>query len=195
MLEKVSGLFKSGSDRRAVRGAAVDLYEAIVAAAREPALYVQGGVPDTVDGRFDSVALHSFLLMDRMSGSEGWTRVGEALADRIVADMDQSLREMGIGDMSIGKKVKAAASQLYGRFDVYWGALRSDDPKTALAEALARNLFRGLELSDMAVERLVTYINQQRAYLAELENEDILKGRLSFMPAEQTALGQGDAAG
>lgn len=186
MLKALSNHFGSKSKKRAARAAAVMLYDTIVDAAREPSLYVEAGVPDTVDGRFDSLALHEFLLMDRMSGREGWTPVGEALADRTIADLDQSLREMGIGDMSIGKKVKAAATQLYGRFDVYWGALRAARSEDALKQVLARNLFRGCEPSPEHLELMEAYVLAQRAFLATLSDDEILAGRLRYLPAAES---------
>lgn len=183
MLSRIGGFLRPGGRRSSSRAVAVELYDTIVRAARDPELYVKGGVPDTVDGRFDSLALHAFILMERMSDVAGWQDVGTALADRMVADMDQSLREIGIGDMSIGKKVKAAAAQLYGRFDVYWGAIRGDDPETALAKALSRNLYRGVEVDAELTGSMVAYVLSQRDHLRSQSEDDILAGRFFFLPA------------
>jgi cytochrome b pre-mRNA-processing protein 3 len=97
--------------------AAQVLYEAIVAAARHPVPYADWGVRDTVDGRFDMIALHAFLVLDRLKGSAEAFR--QELVDELFRDMDRSLREMGVGDISVGKKVRKMAEVFYGRVAAY----------------------------------------------------------------------------
>jgi cytochrome b pre-mRNA-processing protein 3 len=96
------------------------LYGALVGQARNPAFYRDMGVPDTVEGRFEMVALHVFLALRRLrAGGEPGKDLGQKLFDVLFDDMDQTLREMGVGDLSVGKKIKAMASSFYGRMQAY----------------------------------------------------------------------------
>lgn len=172
--------------------AAADLYDVIVAAARRPVLYREGGTPDTVDGRFDLIALHAFLLFHRLSGEERWTKTGDALANHIMKDMDRNLREMGVGDMSVGKKMKKLARAFYGRLDAYWGAVKAAEPD-ALGRALARNVYRDESLDaatrDAAAERLAVYVRAQIDALAEQSTDALLAGRVQFLDAAPLIVG------
>ena len=113
------------------------VYEAIVAAARHPVFYAEWGVADTLDGRFDMISLHTFLVLDRLKGAEQTFR--QELVDEFFRDMDRSLREMGVGDVSVGKKVRKMAEVFYGRVAAYDAALAGQ--RDALEAALARNVF------------------------------------------------------
>ena len=84
------------------------VYDAIVASARQPRFYADLGVPDTLDGRFDMIVLHLFLVLDRMKGEDEKFR--QNLTDYFFMDMDRSLREIGVGDLSVGKKVRKMAA-------------------------------------------------------------------------------------
>lgn len=194
MLERLRNLVRTPPEQTA----AVTLHTRIVAAARAPALYREGGVPDTVDGRFDLIALHAFLLFHRLSGAEGWQPVGDRLADRLMADMDRSLREMGVGDMSVGKKMKTVATAFYGRLDAYWGAL-ADTAPGALADALARNVYRADPASApeaaAAARRLAHYARGQVAALAEQPTARLLTGDVRFAEAAPLLAADGDEAG
>src|SRR5579885_2019728 len=99
--------------------AAAALYRAVVAQARAPAFYVAYGVPDTLDGRFDLIALHMFLVLHRLKSDTDASTVSQALFDIMFDDMDRSLREMGVGDLGVGRRVRAMAEALYGRMAAY----------------------------------------------------------------------------
>ncbi len=118
------------------------LWRRITAIARTPEFYLRHGVPDTVDGRFDMVALVASLVMLRFEEA-GAAREGVVLTERFVDDMDASVRELGIGDMVVGKHVGNMIGALGGRLGAYREALASPHPEQALTRALARNLFRG----------------------------------------------------
>ncbi len=143
------------------------LYAKAVAQARLPVFYADREVPDTVDGRFDLLALHVFLMLHRL-GAEGrkTKRLSQDLFDLMFGDMDRSLREMGVSDMSVGKRVKEMARAFYGRIDAYEPAL-SDSAK--LEEALARNLYRGNEVKPATLSAMAHYIQSQVAALAALD--------------------------
>ncbi len=126
---------------RAAPSPMMALWEAIVAEARRPHWYLRHGVPDTLDGRFDMVALVACLVMLRLE-REGLRQEGVQLTERFVDDMDASLREIGVGDMVVGKHVGRMVGALGGRLGAYRAALAEATPPEALEAALARNVFR-----------------------------------------------------
>jgi cytochrome b pre-mRNA-processing protein 3 len=130
--------------RKPHEGAGFALYGAAVAAARQPVFFAELGVPDTLDGRFDLVALHSGLLVCRISRDPDPRArdLAQAVFDAMFADMDVNLREMGVGDLVVGKRVKRMWEAFHGRAQAYEAALRAGDTAT-LAEALTRNVWRG----------------------------------------------------
>lgn len=150
-------------------------YEAIVAAARRPAFYAQWNVPDTLDGRFDMLALHTYLVLDRLKGVE--SRFRQDLVDEFFSDMDRSLRELGVGDVSVGKKVRKMAEVFYGRVTAYDAAL--DGEEGALAAALARNVFPD-EPAAAGAQPLAAYVREQRGHLAAQDAGAIAGGQVSF---------------
>jgi cytochrome b pre-mRNA-processing protein 3 len=150
------------------------LYDAIVAAARQPHFYENGGVPDTLDGRFDLIVLHLFLVLERMEGETAGSR--QKLIDYFFLDMDRSLREIGVGDLSVGKKVRKMAEAFYGRITTYTRAMERDE--AALIEALQRNVFAGE--SNPAALGLARWAIAARAKLAAQPLADVLKARLEF---------------
>lgn len=155
------------------------LYGAIVAQARQPALFADYGVPDTLDGRFDMIVLHTVLVLRRLRGEPVPTSDrAQALFDLFMADMDRSLREMGVGDTTVPKRIKRMASAFYGRLGAYVGALDAGD-RPALAAALARNI-RPDEADDAPSERLARYVEAAAAALAAAPVADILDGRVAF---------------
>ena len=146
-----------------------------MAAARHPAFYANWKVADTLDGRFDMIALHTYLVLDRLKGTE--PRFRQALVDEFFRDMDRSLRELGVGDLSVAKRVRKMAEVFYGRITAYDAALAG--PETQLVDAVARNVFPGEQ--DVAVAApLATYLKDQRSHLAAQEAGAIAGGQVSF---------------
>jgi cytochrome b pre-mRNA-processing protein 3 len=151
------------------------LYEAIVAAARQPAPYANWGVADTLDGRFDMITLHAFLVLDRLKGEDAKFR--QRLVDEFFADMDRSLREMGVGDLSVGKKVRRMAEAFYGRIAAYDKSVERAGGE--FERALERNLFPDGAPAG-AVARLATYAHETRMMLAAQDPAAIMAGTISF---------------
>lgn len=117
----LSRLFRSGAPSRAI-----GLYRAIVIQARQTVFYSVHGVPDSVDGRYEMIALHVFLVLQQLKAS-GEGGLAQDLFDTMFADMDQSLREMGAGDLGVGRRVRAMAEGLYGRIAAYEAGLAGND--------------------------------------------------------------------
>lgn len=158
-----------------------DLYGAAVAAARDPYLYATLGVPDTLDGRFDLVGLHVVLVIRRAQRVDPDGRaLAQAVFDAMFNDMDVNLREMGVGDLSVGKKVKIMWEAFNGRAIAYGAALDAGDA-AALTAALIRNVWRGAPQAEAAA-RLARIVVAQEAHLA---GQDPASGRIAFLPAAQ----------
>ncbi|MGB6750750.1 MAG: ubiquinol-cytochrome C chaperone family protein, partial [Xanthobacteraceae bacterium] len=130
-------LFRTHSQDRSID----ELYGAIVAQARSPAFYRDYGVPDTVQGRFDLIVLHLVLLIDRLGGGADAGRgIGQRLFDVFCRDLDGNLREMGVGDLAVPKRMRGFGEAFYGRQAAYLAAFAATDERE-LEKALRRNIF------------------------------------------------------
>jgi cytochrome b pre-mRNA-processing protein 3 len=133
------------------------LYEAAVRQARDPAFYTRFGVADRIDARFELYTLHVLLLVMRLrdEGERG-AETGQDLFNTYVSALDHALRELGVGDVSVGKKMRKLGEALYGRMTAWEAPLRDSDA-AALAAGLARNVYEsedpatGLALADYAL--------------------------------------------
>jgi cytochrome b pre-mRNA-processing protein 3 len=168
--------------RDPARDGARKLHAALATQARHVAFYAAHGVPDTLDGRFDCLALHAFLILDRLKAEEGKdaASLAQHLVDAFVEDMDRSVRELGVGDMGVARRVKQMAQALYGRAAVYSAALNDADP-AALDDALKRNLFGTIEApAPTGIAAVALYMRAARAALAETEFARLMEGAPVF---------------
>ncbi len=160
---------KSAENRKVVSR----LYAAIVARARAPVFFTTFVVPDTIDGRFDLLALHAWLVLDRLRAAE-LGDISQGLMDTIFTGIDEGLRDLGAGDMSIAKRIKTLADAFYGRLHAYDA---SEDP-AAMTGAIQRNLYRGT--GDAALVRAVArYVESARAHVGR---SDPARGEVDFGP-------------
>ncbi len=154
------GLFDRMFGRSAAqRGDAV--YAAVVAKAREEHWYLAGGVADTIDGRFDMVAAVLSMVLLRLEAEPGNEELNAALAERFVDDMDGQLRQMGIGDIVVGKHIGRMMAMLGGRLGAYREGLAADD----LTPGLRRNLYRDQSPDDTQVAYIDTALREFHARL------------------------------
>jgi cytochrome b pre-mRNA-processing protein 3 len=144
------------------------LYDGLVSRAREPAFFTAFAVADTLDGRFDLLALHAWLVLAELKGED----TAQALTDAIFTGFDEAMREQGAGDMGIARKLKAMADAFYGRMAAYDTA----KDQSELAAALARNLWRGAPVDGRA-HALAGYVLSARQSLKQG-----LPDRLDFGP-------------
>ena len=173
--------FTSHSRRRRK---AEELYGVVVAAARQPVLFSKGGIPDTPEGRFEAVALFLFLAVDRLQQEgPGGARLGQHLIEAFVTDMDDCLREMGVGDLSVPKKVQRAANAFYERALAYRAGLKADGGNE-LAQALSRFLYQGSQPARAG--QLSSYVRKVAAGLAETPSGQARAGELTFLPFHGT---------
>jgi cytochrome b pre-mRNA-processing protein 3 len=165
--------------RRPHERAGCTLYAQAVAAARDPYFYTAVGAPDTLDGRFDLVGLHAYLVIRRLQAEPPpGPAMAQAVFDAMFNDMDVALREMGVGDLSVGRKVKVMWEAFHGRAIAYGNALDAGD-RACLRAALARNVWRGAAAGD-GPERLAAIAMAQEAHLA---GQSLAAGRVAFLPA------------
>jgi cytochrome b pre-mRNA-processing protein 3 len=151
------------------------LYGAIVAQARAKALYQRFGVPDTVNGRLEMILLHVVLLLRRLNDEPNGAPWGQAVFDLFCQDMDDNLREMGVGDLAVPKEMRRIGEAFYGRQAAYIGALASSDPQ-ALVEVLKRNVLEGGE----GARVLAGYVRAAVQGLAARDINELRLGNLGF---------------
>lgn len=174
----------SGSRRRARHETVDTLYEEIVAAARRPRFFREWGVPDTPLGRFEVLSLHLFLFLHRLRDEQGPLRdIAQEVTDTFFREMDRSLRELGIGDLGVPKRIKKLGRMFYGRLESYGEALEAGD-RAALADAMKRNIVPDRAVWDQADE-VADYVLKARAELEKVGKGDLLTGNLHFAPLPQ----------
>jgi cytochrome b pre-mRNA-processing protein 3 len=168
------------SSEAQVRRTALKLYGAIVTQARQPGFFAVQGVSDTPEGRTDMIILHLFVVFERLSsaGKEGRT-MARVLSETFVTDIDDCLREMGVGDLSVPKKVKRAAQALGERCQAYRQAATSADDSSLLASEIASTV-SGLAEMPASAAALARYVLGARSRLAAMPDTELLAGRVAF---------------
>jgi cytochrome b pre-mRNA-processing protein 3 len=168
-----------GRERNANRAITEALYAQIVAAARQTVFYSDWNVPDTPLGRFEMLSLHMFLFQHRLRGQGGAAQdVAQVLIDEFFLDVDHSLRELGIGDVGVPKRMKKLARMFYGRTAAYDDALERND-HDGLTAALARNV-RPDSGAWPEAALLASYVADVRDRLAAQPSESIVAGTVAF---------------
>ena len=162
--------------RQPKQEAILSLYNKLVSQAREPGFYRDLGVPDTVNGRFDLLVLHLWMVLRLTRPMDGGAGLSQALFDRFCDDMDGNLREMGVGDLTVPKRMQAFGEAFYGRVAAYDVALSAG--REPLAQALCKNILNG-EAIDKA-RQLAVYAEAVLADLAGLDQQTLLGGLWKF---------------
>lgn len=156
---------------------AATLYERLVTQARQEWFYRDAEVPDTLDGRFEMILLHLFLVLNRLKAVPESKPFRRHVMEAFMEDMDRSVRELGVSDTGVGGRVKKMAAAMYGRIAAYDMTL---DDAEALRVALARNVYGTVEPRAEAVAMLAEYASASVASLAPLSGEEIMNGTLAF---------------
>lgn len=159
---------------KAKRDETAALYAAVVARARQPHWYVDGAVPDTIDGRFDTIAAVLAMVMLRLESEPAGAPAATHLAEAFVDDMDPQLREIGIGDLMIGKHVGRMMGMLGGRLGAYRDGVEGGD----LKPALVRNLYRGEPPADAALAHVERELLKLREAVAGVAIDRLIAGDL-----------------
>jgi cytochrome b pre-mRNA-processing protein 3 len=158
------------------------LYGAIVAQARLPSFYQRYGVPDTVDGRFDLIVVHLFLVAERLGRDRG-LGLAQPLVEEFCRDLDHNLREMGVGDLTVPRRMRSYMEAFLGRSEAYRAAFAAADPQ-ACAQALARNVFGRDEPHDGAW-LLADYMGLAARTLDTVPATALEQGKLEFPDPEK----------
>lgn len=177
-----------GLFRRSPNKVLIDkLHGEIMTATRQPALYLDFAVPDTFEGRFEMLALHGALAIRRLNAlPEPGPDLGQDLTDGIFRHLDATLREMGVGDITVPKRMKKHAQAFAGRAVAYGEALDRGDAG-ALMIALARNVYGDeTRATEPQTEALARYVQTAEATLAARSLDDFLQGRIAFPAAGRT---------
>ncbi len=162
-----------------VRKAAELAYRRVVEQARQPGFFTDGGVPDTLDGRFELICLHAFLYLHRLKRERPQAApLAQRFFDTMFADFDRSLREIGTGDLSVGREVKRMVEAFYGRVAAYERGLAADD--AGLQPALARNLFGTAPPTLARLATMAGYVRREAARLDRQGAAELLAGQVSF---------------
>ena len=162
------------------------LYGAIVAQARLPAFYVEFGIPDTIEGRFDLLVLHLVLMLRRLSrAGERGREFGQRLFDAFCRDLDGNLREMGVGDLTVPKRMRHFGEAFYGRQAAYLAALAAEN-SAEFENALSRNILHG-EGGDPRAAGLARYAREAARQLDAQEDARLFGGAMDFPQPEAFA--------
>lgn len=173
-------MFTWFAKRSQSKNTARQLYGAVVAQAREPGFYRDMGVADTPEGRYELLALHLVLLLERLgAGDVGDEELRREIVETFVTDMDDAMREMGVGDVNVPKKVKKAAGGVYARAGAYRAALANPDD-TNLASALRGYVYQGAATADTGP--LAAYVRRCVAHLAVVPPATLRTGAATFAP-------------
>ena len=155
------------------------LYTSVVEQARTPALYTDLGCPDTVEGRFEVYTLHLMLVLERLKGQGAEaSEVSQALFDVYLKRLDDALREMGVGDLSVGKKMRKLGEAFYGRLKTFVAAMDALPDREPLTALLRRTVYEGVD--DSHAGELADYLLTQRQALAGNAGEQLIAGEVRW---------------
>ncbi|MHC8493704.1 ubiquinol-cytochrome C chaperone family protein [Thalassospira sp. SM2505] len=166
--------------------AAFELYTAMVTQARKPEFYAKLGVPDTMEGRFDLILVHAFVLFRRLKSEDGDRDLAQNIFDVMFSDLDQNMREMGIGDVGILKRIRKMSESYHGRIVAYEEGVQSGAAE--LAAALNRNLYADTDATDEQLMAMVGYVHDALATLAKQPILDLQDGAVHFPDAPELAV-------
>ncbi|MCC9622905.1 phage tail protein [Thalassospira sp. MA62] len=158
--------------------AAFELYTAMVTQARQPDFYAKLGVPDTMEGRFDLILVHAFILFRRLKDENSAKNLAQKVFDVMFADLDQNMREMGIGDVGILKRIRKMTEAYHGRVVAYEEGVQSG--LADLAAALDRNLYADTEVQTEQLMAMVAYVQEALTMLANQPIEELQTGKVRF---------------
>jgi cytochrome b pre-mRNA-processing protein 3 len=155
-------------------------YVTVVNQSRQPFFYAEYAVADTLDGRFDVIVLHLFLISHRLrkEQSEEAGEFNRVLQEAFFSDMDRNVREMGVSDTGVGKRIKAMAQAFFGRLQAYSNGLTGS---VDFKESLRRNLYREASVSDAQLQAVHDYCVRTLTVLDTQDAQSIMRGEIHFI--------------
>ncbi len=173
MIDALRKIFGNQRDQDAT----IPLYNAVVAAARQPHWYQEGQIPDTVDGRFDVLIALLSLILVRMEGMAGQERASVWMTELFVEDMDGQLRQIGVGDYTVGKHVGKIMGALGGRLEAFRDALAAGE---SLEPLIRRNIYTNAPPSDAALQHTVAALQSHWTALQPVTADDLKTGAIGW---------------
>ena len=158
------------------------LFSKIIEQSRVSEFYSRLGVEDSLDGRFDLMAVHMVILLDKLDqekDNKKSARLKRILQEIMFDNLDLTLREIGVGDLGVGKKIKVMAEAFYGRMTVYQAAFKEGDTDL-ISEALLRNLYRGKVIDKNILSDMSAYVRKQHKNIASQPISEIMHGEIEF---------------
>tara|TARA_B100000686_G_C16667265_1_gene904278 strand:- start:447 stop:1013 length:567 start_codon:yes stop_codon:yes gene_type:complete len=178
--------FTFWAKRRSNNRSAAEVYQMLVKASRDPFLFEVVGVPDSPQGRFESVILHMFLLQRRLREAKSSEVLAQTLMDKMADDLDRSIREMGVGDLSVGKNVKDLLKMVHQRFRLYESGF---DSVQGMADALGTVFVSGSAAQESTdIDLLEMYLTNFTQNLADYQISDIETASFSLPPFRRSDL-------
>lgn len=168
---------------RKLNDCAHGLFSAVINQSREKVFYEKYLVEDSFDGRFDLMALHMSLVLDKFDKNDEMTnapKLKRMLQEIMFDNLDLTLREMGVGDLGVGKKIKIMAEAFYGRMMVYQEIFNKRDTAN-MKEALKRNLYREKDIDASILTQMSSYMFEQYEYTHSQSIEKVLNGEIDFI--------------
>ncbi|MBL41321.1 MAG: hypothetical protein CMM49_01530 [Rhodospirillaceae bacterium] len=156
---------------------AENVFKLIVSQSRKKIFYTKLSVPDTIDGRFELIVLHTYLVVRCLKNTKYKKNFGRDIMTKLFDDFDLSLRELGVGDMGMGRKIKVMADSFYGRCKAYEEGLKLGDKE--LEAAITRNIYGG-KIEREVASILVDYVKSEAKYIENLSFEEINYGKFNF---------------
>lgn len=166
---------------RPTQVAGQELYARVVAQSRTPGLYADLGAPDTPEGRFEIYSLHTYLLLERLKGQgEQAADTAQVLFDTYLSGLDHGLRELGVGDLSVGKRMRKLGEAFYGRVHAFEAALAALPDRAPLEALVARTVYAKADAAQ--APRLAAYVVAQREALAGQPLDRLNAGDVTWRP-------------
>jgi cytochrome b pre-mRNA-processing protein 3 len=165
-----------------MREEARQIYRRIAEQARLTVFYTALGVPDSIDGRFDLLCVHAHAVFHRLRGAgEQADQLSQAIYDAMFEDLDGALREIGVADLGVGRRIKIMTEGLKGRIAAYDGALAGSD-EAVLRAVIARNLYGTVTTAPQPeqVAAMARYLRDLRVALAAWPVAELLAGKVVF---------------
>ncbi len=179
-------MFDFLSRSKKLNNAAHQLFLKVIEQSRDDSFYKNYKVEDSLDGRFDLMTMHMSIILNKLeqhSEINDAKLVRRSLQEIMFDNLDLSLREIGVGDLGVGKKIKVMAEAFYGRVAVYQALFKSNNHRD-LSEALKRNLYRGRDIEEGVLSEMVNYVFLQWESVNGQSIMDIIKGNISFLTIE-----------
>ncbi len=179
-------MFDFLSKKKKLNISAHKLFSKVIEQSRDTFFYTDLDVEDSLDGRFDLMAIHMTLVIEKLDNNQDNADAGQIkrhLQEIMFDNLDLTLREIGVGDLGVGKKIKVMAEAFYGRMTTYQKLFKNKDVEQ-MSLAIGRNLYRGHDVNKIILSKISSYVYGQVTHINNQSIQDILDGNIDFMPIQ-----------